>query len=355
MRRFWMFLRRSGSMPVRALLLALTAVCVGGLLDVAAAQLGVAPEPPGLGQQTPGGTPCWVIVHPGNFLSVHVQDAPWEAVLQEIVRQTDLTIRVEGPLPGTLTDAFERLPLAQGLRRLFRDANQAFLYAKETTAGPAGTRLTHVWLFPRAASAVRRATRSPLTSCLGDQAPPPAAPIPGEDGQTGKALETLALQGKAEALQQAILTQAPNLQAAALERVAELHVPEAVVVLDEATRSEQQALRLQALHLLQQSRYADTGTVLSALRQALADEDLNVKGYALSALAERGGPEALELLLQALHDPNPVIRQMIIEGIAPGVPEDLKVPLLQEALSDDDEVVRSLAASELQHVVGEGE
>src|SRR5262249_53273970 len=149
--------------------------------------------------------------------------------------------------------------------------------------------------------------------------------------------------------------QDPNLQAAALERVAESHVPEAVVVLNEATRSEQQVLRLQALHLLHQSHHADNSTVLSVLRQALADEDLNVKGYALSALAERGGPEALELLLQALRDPDPVIRQMIVEAIAPGVPEDLKVPLLQAALSDDDEVVRSLAASGLQQAMGEEE
>ena len=48
----------------------------------------------------------------------------------------------------------------------------------------------------------------------------------------------------------------------------------------------------------------------------------------------------MDYLHQALRDHNPSVRAMVLETIRQG--EDL--PLLQEALQDEDESVRSLAA-----------
>jgi hypothetical protein len=38
---------------------------------------------------------------------------------------------MQGPLEGTVTDAFEGLPLEEGLRRLLRDVDFIFLYVEK--------------------------------------------------------------------------------------------------------------------------------------------------------------------------------------------------------------------------------
>ena len=109
----------------------------------------------------------------------------------------------------------------------------------------------------------------------------------------------------------------------------------------QAARSEQPPRRLQALSLLHQTGQADELTVLSVLEEALADHDVTVKSYAIQALAERGGADAIEALRQALHDPDVAMKKVIIEKV---VQTAQGHALLQEALSDEDTTIRSLAA-----------
>jgi hypothetical protein len=71
---------------------------------------------------------------------------------------------VKGPLAGTLTQAFEALPLEQGLRRLFRDVNTVFFYASGPHTGVPAAPLTQVWLVPRGEGAVARPVSSPVGS-----------------------------------------------------------------------------------------------------------------------------------------------------------------------------------------------
>ena len=56
----------------------------------------------------------------------------------------------------------------------------------------------------------------------------------------------------------------------------------------------------------------------------------------------------MEALRQALHDPAPTVRKLVIANV---VQYDQGLPLLQEALSDVDETVRSLAALKLEQGV----
>jgi HEAT repeat protein len=151
-------------------------------------------------------------------------------------------------------------------------------------------------------------------------------------------------------LQQAILDPNPTIQARALELLAERDHPQAIALLLSATKSDEPERRFQALNLLHQTGYADVKTILSALGEALADEDANVRSYAVQALAERGGPDALMPLRQALRDPDSSVRMMLIQNI---VPEDQGLLLLREALFDEDETLRSAAASKLEQPVSE--
>ena len=125
---------------------------------------------------------------------------------------------------------------------------------------------------------------------------------------------------------------------------------EAAVVLDDTTPGGQTETRLQALQHLYHTDQADEATVLTALSQALTDDDVTVKRYAIQALANWGGTDAVGSLHQTFRDPDPAIRLLILEQVAG---RDEGRFLVQEALTDPDEAVRALAASILEQAGAE--
>jgi hypothetical protein len=322
-----------------------------------------------------------VIKWPGDRLSVQVRNASWTVVLRELERHTGIRIQVKGPLPGTLTQEFEALPLEQGLRRLFRGLNSMFLYAAGTHAEAAAGALTQVWLWPKEGSTVeeRQASRPPATpatarqqdevssSGLGsseaeaetspteEEVQPEGEPVAAEDAR-GEPLDTLPgqdMQGVGEALQQAVFDPDPTVQLEALALLAEQDPHRAVGLLVEAAQNDRSVVRLQALQLLHHGGVADDVTVVSMLSDALTDADIAVKRYVIEALAERGGPEALGSLRYALRDPDPSIRQMVIERVIQSVPPYQSLPILREGLADEDATVRSFSAPWLTPAISE--
>jgi HEAT repeat protein len=172
-----------------------------------------------------------------------------------------------------------------------------------------------------------------------------AEDAPGEHHETFPALVR---QADGEALQQAVFDPDATVQLTAFALFAERDPQGAAALLVQAAQNDQSVVRLQALQLLHHGGLGDDATVLSALSGALADADMAVKRYAVQALAERGGPEALGSLRDALRDPDPSVRQMIIERVIQLVPSDQSLPILREALADEDATVRSFSAAWLQ-------
>jgi HEAT repeats len=323
-----------------------------------------------------------VIEWHGDRLSVQVRNAPWAVVLRELERPTGIRMQVKGPLPGTLTQEFEALPLEQGLRRLFRGLNSMFLYAAGTHAEAAAGALTQVWLWPKEGSTAgeRQASRPPAPPATARQQdevsssgigspeagaePSPTAEegqpedelVAAEDAQ-GEPLDTLPgqdMQDGGEVLQQAVFDPDPTVQLEAFALLAEQDPRRAVAILVEAAQNDQSGVRLQALQLLHHGGVADDATVRSTLADALTDADIAVKRYAIEALAERGGPEALGALRYALRDPDPSIRQMVIERVIQSVPPEQSLPILREGLADEDATVRSFSAAWLTPAISEG-
>jgi HEAT repeat protein len=72
-----------------------------------------------------------------------------------------------------------------------------------------------------------------------------------------------------------------------------------------------------------------------------------VRAYAIQALAERGGPDALSSLHDVLRDSDSTVRTMVIAHVSA---TEQSVRLLQEALGDDDESLRVVAASKLADI-----
>jgi hypothetical protein len=307
------------------LILTLLVCALGSLTGLAYVHPAEAPKTHSQESADQEGAPFLIVERQGDRLSVRIRNTPWAAVLKELERQTGIPIQVEGSLAGTLTQAFEDLPLEQGLRRLFRNINRVFFYEPgrrtDTAAGP----LTRVWLFPRNGSGADAAEReAPLRSAgTSTEALPSAEGVKPEEepaaqsgqGERRSALQALAEQGKVEALQQAVFDADPTLQAAAFELLAARDRPGAIAFLHRMAQSDQPAIRLRVLQLLHETNQDDRETVLAALGEALTDQDATVKSYAIQALAEQGGPDALSYLGQASRDPDPAVRMLVLESI----------------------------------------
>ncbi len=349
-------------MRLHAFALALMVLALGSFLNMPPARAEDEAEARNQVQAALRAAPRLVIELHGDLLSMSVRDAPWGAVLKELERQTGILFRVRGTLGGTVTQEFASLPLEQGLRRLFRNANFLFFYVKGKQRGGSAEKLVRVWLFSKdGGGAEGRMLRSPAPEVAppetwngfgsvretGDvnsrEAEQPTADEGAREKRLGT-LQVLAGQGDEEGLRQAVFDPDEIIQMAALDLLAERDQQRAVDFLISSAKSDQPDTRLQALSLLHRTRYADERTILAALSEALVDKDTSVKGYAIQALGERGGVAALGSLRRAFSDPDPSIRMMVVAGI---VPEDQGLALLQEALIDDDETVRLAAAAKL--------
>jgi HEAT repeat protein len=278
-------------------------------------------------------------------LSVSAEGAPLSRVLHEVARRIGMEICGLEGLHEPVSVHFAALPLQEGLQQLSLNS-------------------LIVWkTFPqRAAQPVRaivfgKRTPSPRGALLRRAMPSEEGPkVQGESGMEEeqderlKALHTFAQQSNEAALQQALFDPDPTIQEAAFTLLAEQDHQRAIAALVDATTSDQPEVRLQALHLLHQTDQVDEETVSSALGAALADADPTVKEAAIQALADRGGADTLGALRQAFHDPDPSIRILALEHAAQ---QDQGLPLLQEALADEDEIVRSVAFSRLQQAIAE--
>ena len=165
-----------------------------------------------------------------------------------------------------------------------------------------------------------------------------------------EALHLLIPSGNEAELAQPISHSEQGMRAMTLDLFAAHNPQEATTLLVSALKNADPEGRLQALDFLHQNGQADEKIILSALGEALKDEDMAVKGYA-QALAEQRGPGAIEPLRHVLHNPDPSIRLMVLASI---VHRSQGRSLLEEAVLDVDPAVRSFAAFWLEQAVAEG-
>jgi hypothetical protein len=112
-------------------------------------------------------------------------------------------------------------------------------------------------------------------------------------------------------------------------------------LLDKAQSSDKRQKAAALGALLAAGRKGDS-SVRNVLEQALADDDPEVRAQALSSLVHREGNDAMFAVQQGLHDESEDVRLIAVEGIKDDI------ALLQQAINDSDEVVRSLAEIKLQ-------
>lgn len=275
-------------------------------------------------------------------LTVAAANAPLARILEEVARQTKIEVRGL-PLVGEQAWVnFSSLPLEAALPNLLSNFDYAIVKGEFRAQGAPPL---IVVIFGKSGMTEREKSKIADAGLAGL-----------ENGDVDVETERLATfhasveAGDVEALRKALVGPDQMIQAEAFDALAKSDPQGTIEALLDSAKSGDPAARLQALQLLSQASVADEQIVASALKQALKDDDGMVKGFAIQALAARGGPEAMGNLSQALGDPDPSVRMAVIESVAQN-PEGRG--LLQRALSDSDESVRATASYWRQQTAAE--
>lgn len=232
-----------------------------------------------------------IIRYANGRLTVRVQDVSLRELLQEIARQSGLTLVGYGSLNKRMTLEFHRLSLTEGLRRILRHRSFVVEYAQPTLKErpPIEPQVKTLWVLSKE----------------GEESPVPITVVAGT---------------KARSSSPAVATGISRLQAGlSSQNAAERE--EAVGALGESGRPEAVAL----------------------LTSALADENENVREAAIVALAEIGGAAAAQALAIALRDEDPWLRVEAIETLGE-IGGESAIGVLEQALNDEDESIREAAA-----------
>jgi hypothetical protein len=256
-------------------------------------------------------------------LSVTAEKVPLSEVIKAVASKAGIEVVELEEFRQEISVQFSDVPLHDGLQRLLADLN--YVLIESASAQEQQPPALTVILGGR----VRSFSQKIIDCVLADAV------------DTSKGLT----EDNDAALRRALDDPDPNSQALALDLIAERDHDNAVPVLVEGTQSSIPEVRLRAIDLLVNSQ-ADDQTILSALGQAVNDQQREIRGYAIRTLAQRGTPESLSYLQAALVDPDPGIRILTLDNIFRFVPPAQGIPLLQEAATlNSDAAVRSTASS----------
>lgn len=278
-------------------------------------------------------SPAFVVEFKSGLLSIEARQSPWTEVLNAVREKTGIRFNCSLPLAGSVTVSFTALPVKQALERLFGpEAHFVLRYPNSPDRAVPSAVPKEVWVLGKVPGDRRDTTPTPDGTVVGEISA--SAGIASPD--PGPLLETLDLEAK--------LTREPGDTP---------NEPEEISKLIEMTKADDPAIRLQALSALSGSDKIDEVALRAALDGALVDQDASVRGYAVQAIAGQGGAEAMDHLWQAMLDPDPVVRVMAVESV---VPQEQGIALIEAALSDPDEAVRSAAMLRLNEMeqVGSG-
>jgi len=109
-------------------------------------------------------------------------------------------------------------------------------------------------------------------------------------------------------------------------------------------KSEHPAERAEAIGRLMAAGRKGDASVKEALEAALSDEDAKVRIQAISSLSHREGASATAAFREAIHDKDVGVRLTAVDRAGDDV------ELLQQALTDEAEMVRELAAMRLKSI-----
>jgi hypothetical protein len=330
----------------RRLAAGLLALLVGSQLTTAGAALS-APRGQGGARAPFDAGPVLKVDQRRGALSVALNEAPLDAVLAAIRRETGVAVRAYAPLVREVTDHFRGLSVEAALRRLLRPFNVVFVYAPGPSGRSDEARLTEVVVYPSGAARARAAP--PAAAPAAPPAVPPAAAPrvaaaaarpPPAPAPAGARPET-----QSQAADDALPPDVEN-RLARLEQNGGRKLPEADRVgaareIEGLLADPDPSVRKRALEAAEATRLASVETLRAA---ALADPDVQVRWAALAALVATAGRDvAVAAARDGLSNASPAVRLAALEALGEQLGGEAGEAAARGALNDADPQVRAKA------------
>ena len=274
--------------------------------------------------------PHMTVVWQDGKLTVRAERAPLAAVLLSLMRRTGIEVHGLDKVDEEVSVQFAGVKLKDGLENLLARTD----YVLENSRAPNGAIRLRVLILGERRGQGKAAV---LDTTQAKQA---------AGTQDSTAAETAAHRANLEEVRKALEDSDPVVRAAALAALSEEN-PQAVseVMADLPESRKASMRRLQALQQMAQDDRSDGQTVLSALGDALKDNDPAVQAFAVQGLTDRGDPESMEFLQNAFRGLDSANRMLAVET---AVQKGGGLQILQDAMQDPDRSIRSAAAELLK-------
>lgn len=238
----------------------------------------------------------FVVQVQGQHLTVRVRDIPLERILGEIAHQTWIRVVFHGSAESRLSADFSNVSLDEGLRRLSREMNCAFIFASKKSERDE-VEIREIIIYP-------------------------------EGPETGtKAVEPVMIGGE--------------------KRVPEEQKEVFLVSLLRSLEDKDPLVREGAVDFL--SEFRDEKVMEHLSMVLLEDQDEDVRASAARALGNFRDERAMDALLNALQDEEFWVRENVLRALGQ-VGGVMGISGLEAALEDEDKDTRELAADLLADV-----
>jgi hypothetical protein len=272
------------------------------LVTVASLHIFIFNKYQGLFADTPPGEEIFDIKFNNGQLSAKLKNSPLEKVLKEIMEQSGARIWLNDAIDAPVTMEFQNVPIREGVRRILKDKNYAFLYAPHE--------------IKEGKLSIISASKSKeiFTKTKGE--PPKKHPQ--------KPVQPTAKKGKGKK-----------------------EKPPFETLVKDALENEDAGKREDAIIALGESK--DKKAIETIAKALVNDPSEDVRLSSIDALLEIGDKSVAEPLSQALKDRDPWVRESAVEALGE-VGGEAAVEFIKNALNDEDGSVRELAQETLEEL-----
>ena len=258
-----------------------------------------------------------------GLLTIKARRAPWKQVFDEITRKTGVQFRSGTSREGSVTVTIKSLPFRDAFNRLL-GPRASFMSRYDAAATGLGIKPgipREVWLLGGKKIALSKGPIGETT----------------ENNSTASIANDAANKNAVQNAAGEVLSKLSEESHATRPEINELV---------EQAKDGDPSRRIQAISELGDREISDE-IVYETLRTALEDDDASVRGQAFQSLVMHGGDEVPDYVRSALSDSDPNVRIVAVEYVEP---DNHGISILQEALGDSNETVRSLASSRLSEI-----
>lgn len=232
-------------------------------------------------------------------LSAKLKNSPLEKVLKEVMSLSGAKIWLNDSIDGTVTIEFQNIPIGEGVRRMLKDKNYAFVYSRRDVK--------------EGKLSIVSASKSKEIFTKVKEDPPRKLPQKTGVPVAKKDRPKKEQQPFESLVKDALENEDPGKREDAIIALGESKDKKAIEVISKALANDPtEDVRLSAIDAL-----LDIGdkSIVDPLSTALKDRDPWVRESAVEALGEVGGEAAIEFIKNALNDEDGSVRELAQETL----------------------------------------